>query len=173
MLASAGYISTGFDAVTLAGTTPANVTFDTTAVTGIFNPSSGGATVQNLDPTLFGRALTTDGYWIYRGSDIRLYGVGTHTTGDYTVLAAGLKLSACQQINTTLHGTLLTAAPPTLTGITDALLFGTTVTAATPTFTGLAVDLQTPALGVSGWANGCYQTATANSYVYIHTLLAQ
>ena len=53
ILASAGYISTGFDAVTLDGTAPASVTFDSAATTGIFNPTSGGASPQPLDASLF------------------------------------------------------------------------------------------------------------------------
>jgi hypothetical protein len=169
MLASGGYISTGFDAVTLAGTSPASVTFDTTATTGIFNPTSGGAAVQPLDPTLFSRTNTTDGYWIYRGSDVKLQGVGVGANADYTMMVSGLKLAVCQQINYTLHGTTLATVPSAL-GIADATLFGAP-TAAVPTVTSLAVDLT--AVGVSGWANGCYSTSTGSNYVYIHTLLAQ
>jgi hypothetical protein len=176
LLTSGGYINTGFDAVTMGGTTPASVTFDVTALTGVFNPTSGGASPQSLDPTLFqgraGAAGLLDGYWIYRGSAVTLNGVGT-AAADYTMMVSGLKLSVCQQINNTLHGTALTIAPTTLTAFTDALLLGTAPlpTAATPTQTTTAADLS--ALGTSGWMNGCYATTTAGNYVYIHTLLAQ
>jgi hypothetical protein len=175
LLVSGGYINTGFDAVTLGGTTPANVTFNTALQTGIFNPTSGGASPQSLDPTLFqlrnaGAMATTDGYWIYRGGDVKLQGIGVSATADYTMMVSGLKLSICQQINTTLHGTLLTTNPSTLTAFDDATLFGAP-TATVPTITGLGADLS--GLGTSGWMNGCYATATAGNYVYIHTLLAQ
>jgi hypothetical protein len=173
LLISAGYINTGFDAVTLAGASPTQVTFDTTATYGVFNPTSGGAAFQSLDPSLFVRQNPTDGYWIYRGSDITLRGVGVAANPDYTMLVSGLKLAVCQQINNTLHGVSLNTAPITLTAITDALLFGNTVTSSTPTVTGLSVDLSgIGTVANSGWSNGCYMTTT-NNYVYIHTLLAQ
>lgn len=170
LIASGGYINTGFDAVTMGGTVPSAVTFDTTAITGIFNPTSGGASQQTLDPTLFGRTTAIDGYWVYRGSDVKLQGVGIAANADYTMMVSGLKLSICQQINNTLHGTALATVPSTLTAFTDGLLIGAP-TAASPTVTGVGADLS--ALGTSGWMNGCYQSATAGNYVYIHTLLAQ
>jgi len=170
LLASAGYINTGFDAVTLGGTTPSTVTFDSATNTGVFNPTSGGSSPQALDPTLFARNTAIDGYWIYRSNGITLYGVGVATTADYTMMVSGLKLSACQQINNTLHGIPLTTAPSTLTGFSDLLLIGTP-TATTPTSL-VVSNLNTAAVGTSGWLNGCYMTTDTN-YVYIHTLLAQ
>ena len=171
LLTSAGYINTGFDAVTMGGTLPANVTFDAAISTGVFNPTSGGASQQSLDPTLFGRTTAIDGYWVYRKNDVTLPGVGVAVTADYTMMVSGLKLSICQQINNTLHGTALTAAPTTLTGFSDLLLVGAP-TATVPTVAGVAADFVSAAIGISGWANGCYKT-TDNNYVYIHTLLAQ
>lgn len=169
LLTSGGYINTGFDAVTLAGTSAANVTFDTTATTGVFNPSTGGASQQNLDPTLFSRTTAIDGYWVYRKNEITLQGVGVAATPDYTMLVSGLKVGVCQQINNTLHGTPLATAPSTLTGIADADIVGAP-TSTNPTVTGKISDIS--ALGTIGWANGCYKT-TDNNYIYIHTLLAQ
>jgi len=168
LLASAGYINTGFDAVTLGGTTPALVTFDTTATTGVFNPTSGGAAQQSLDPTLFARTSAIDGYWVYRGGYVTLNGVGVAATADYTMMVSGLKLSICQQINNTLHGIALNVAPSTLTAFSDALLIGAPTGASPSTVTVSDISL----LGTSGWTNGCYKT-TDNNYVYIHTLLAQ
>lgn len=179
LLTSAGYINTGFDSVTLAGITPASVTFDTTATNGVFNPTSGGASWQTLDPSAFDTGSALFGYWIYRGNDLRLNGVGTSlaatASNDYTVIALGIKEAICRQINNSLHGTSLTATYDAangllLTGQTNLLLAGAAVTASPSTGTGTLVNLT--ALGTAGWSSGCYKTADGN-YVYIHTLLAQ
>ena len=170
LLVSAGYINTGFDTVTLSGTAASAVTFDS-GVAGIFNPTTGGAAPQSVDPTLLARTTAIDGYWFYRGNDVALQGVGGagNTTGDFTMMVSGLKSAICQQINTTLHGS--SATIPAL-GISDATLVGTPApTMAVPSAaTGTALNLT--AVGVSGWMNGCYSTTNGN-YVYIHTLLAQ
>ena len=182
LLTSAGYITTGFNAVTMSGQLPSAVTFDAAANTGIFNPTSGGATQQALDPTLFvgvdaaatatAAATGLRGYWIYRRGDVRLNGVGTSATGDYTIMATGLKQAVCQQINATLTGTANTVAPPTLTGVSEAQLVAASLPAANSnsTVSGLAVDLST--LSNAGDLNGCYATSDS-VYVYIHTLLPQ
>jgi hypothetical protein len=183
LVTSGGYINTGFDAVTMGGTTADKVTFDTTALTGVFNPTTGGASQQTLDPTLFARASAIDGYWVYRGNDITMKGVGVAATPDYTMLVSGLKLSVCQQINNTLHGTALATAPISL-GVLDAGVVGAP-TAAVPSVASITANPQVFNLaGVAaltaaynGWMNGCYATTTAVgadvNYVYIHTLLAQ
>lgn len=176
LLASAGYINAGFDSVALNGTPLASVTFDSTTTTGMFNPSTGGAAPQSLDPTLFGRSSSLDGYWIYRKNEIALNTVGT-ASAEYTIMLSGLKQAICQQINTTLRGS---STIPVLT-INDATLVGTTVTSTSPTSVlGASVDLGlaasfSPAVTTAnpGWLNGCYASATASNYVYIHTLLAQ
>jgi hypothetical protein len=178
LITSGGYINTGFDAVLLGGTVPASVTFDTTATTGIFNPTSGGASQQALDPTLFvdvhtpatatAAASGLHGYWIYRRSDISLNTVGTAAT-EFTMLVSGLKQGICQQINLSLYGV---NTIPTLTGFTEALLVAGSPpgVASNNTVTGLSANLTT--LGIAGRMNGCYST-TDPFYVYIHTLLAQ
>lgn len=178
LLTSAGYINTGFDAVTLNGTPAASVTFDSGA-NGIFNPSTGGASLQSLDPTLFtdvatpGTASTapssSHGYWIYRGSGITLNGVGT-STADYTVVASGLKQGICQQINATLTGSAATALPPTIS-LSESALVGLPSNN-TNTVTAAASLVATG--GILGRPNGCYATNDATPvYVYIDTLLAQ
>jgi hypothetical protein len=176
MLTSAGYLSTGFDSVTLNGTPPLSVTFDTGAK-GIFNPTTGGATVQNLDPSMFVDVSTqatatlpatgSHGYWIYRKDGITLNAVGT-ATSDFTVVASGLNQGTCQQINTTLTGSAtipaLTIAEAALVGVPAAASNNTVTTAATLVTTG----------GTAGRPNGCYSTNDGTAiYVYIHTLLAQ
>jgi hypothetical protein len=183
LLASGGFINTGFDAVTLGGTVPAAVTFDTTAATGVFNPTTGGASPQPLDPSLFARTSAIDGYWVYRGDGITMKGVGVPATPDYTMIVSGLKLSICQQINNTLHGTALATAPVSL-GAVDALIIGAPTAAApsiaTVTANALAFDLSAVAAltaAYNGWMSGCYATntvvGTGVNYVYIHTLLAE
>jgi len=181
LLTSAGYINTGFDAVVLGGGSPSQVTFDT-GTYGIFNPTTGGTSQQTLDPSLFIDTTGYDGYWIYRGSNVRLQGVGTTVAGngaaglatnEYTVMAAGLKQSVCQQINYMLHATAITATFPagqTLAENAAALIGPNSVTVTAPSSLVTPVDLT--AEGVSGWTAGCYKTADG-LYVYIHTLLAQ
>ena len=182
LISSGGYINTGFDAVTMGGTTADKVTFDVTALTGVFNPTSGGASPQTLDPTLFARSTAIDGYWVYRGNDITMKGVGT-TASDYTMLVSGLKLSVCQQINNTLHGTPLTGAgsTPVSLGALDAAIVGapttTTPSVALISANSVLFDQSAVVAASSGWLSGCYSTTTTVgtgvNYVYIHTLLAQ
>lgn len=175
LLASASYIATGFDAVTLNGTLPTAVLFDSTATTGIFNPDSGGASPQPLDPSLFqlraaGPSMgSLDGYFIYRKNGVILNSIGTGT-GEYTIIVSGLKQAICEKINFNLHGS--TTIPSS--GLNDSVLVGDGTTLITaPTFTG-AADLSAVA-GTVAWMNGCYQSGTAGTgnYVYVHTLLAQ
>lgn len=179
LLTSAGYINTGFNAITLAGEAPENVTFDSAANTGVFNPTAGGATLQSVDPELLARKTTNvDGIWIYRGNDVRMKGVGdTSNTPDFTMMVSGLKKAICQQINYTLHGTALTTNPVSLGGA-DAAIFGTpTVSSGVGTTSSLALDLDAVVAVPSGRMSGCYATTTTVgsdvNYVYIHTLLAR
>ena len=173
LLTSAGYVSAGFSGVTLNGSAPSEVTFDTAATTGMFNPTTGAAAQPSLDPSLFADTSATTGYWVYRQNGVTLNGVGDSAVADYTIMASGLKLGVCQQINSTLHGTALSAAPSDLTAFTVALLVGA-ATSVTPTVTS-ATASNLSALGTAGWANGCYATVgdTPTKYVYIHTVLAQ
>jgi hypothetical protein len=183
LVTSGGYVNTGFDAVTMGGTTADKVTFDVTALTGVFNPTTGGASQQTLDPTLFARASAIDGYWVYRGNDITMKGVGVAATPDYTMLVSGLKLSVCQQINNTLHGTPLTGggSSPVSLGALDAAIVGaptaTTPSVALISTNAVPFDQSAVVAATSGWMNGCYSTTTSVgtgvNYVYIHTLLAQ
>ena len=176
LLTSAGYINTGFAAVTLSGTNPSLVTFDSTLTTGIFNPNSGGAAQQPLDPALFIDTTLPSaglhGYWIYRKNDVKLQGIGdpVGTPAEYTMMASGLKESMCIRINNMLHGDTLTSTF-TATALTysEATLVGV-APVTNSTITGVAVDLT--AQGTSGRMNGCYKTSDG-VYVYIHTLLAQ
>ncbi len=184
MLVSAGYVNTGFDAVTLSGQTAAQVTFDSAANTGIFNPTSGGAAAQVLDPTLFTDVSTqatalapatgTHGYWIYRKNDIKLNQVGTAALSEYTMLASGLKVGVCQQINATLLGYALNAAVPSLGVLESAVVSPPIAGINNNTSPTLGLDLQTSGAGLVGRMNACYGTTDATPvYVYIHTLLAQ
>lgn len=179
LLASAGYIGAGFDSVLLSGTTAGSVTFDSGSA-GVFNPSTGGASPQTLDPGLFTDVSTpatatvaasgVHGYWIYRKNDIKLNGVGT-ASAEYTIVASGLKQSVCQQINSMLYGSSVVD----VLAKTEALLVGGTPSAGSNnTVSGTALDLS--ALGTSGRLNACYQTTEGSGpdkYIYIHTLLAQ
>jgi hypothetical protein len=195
LLTSAGYITTGFAAITLGGTDPANVTFsntNTSSTVGIFNPVSGGVMQQTLDPSMFQlrdvttdptnpQLQSTDGFWIYRANFsavapatppvVRLNGVGIDANADYVIMASGLKKGVCSQINTTLHGTSTIPS----TGLSDAALVG-------PATGGSAVSKSNPVSAttadltgvadIARWMSGCVE-GTANNYVYFHTVLAQ
>jgi hypothetical protein len=96
------------------------------------------------------------------------------------MLVSGLKLSVCQQINNTLHGTALGATPVSL-GALDAAVIGaptvTTPSVALISTNSVLFDQSAVVAATSGWMNGCYSTTTVVgtgvNYVYIHTLLAQ
>lgn len=177
LLTSAGYINTGFDAITLGGESPDNVTFDS-GVKGVFNPTVGGATLQTVDPELLARATASlDGIWVYRKAEVTLKGIGDSgaPASEYTMMVSGLKKAICQQINYTLHGIPL-ATNPTSTGLTDAQLVGAPlVSGGAATATGVVADLSAVVAMPDGWMSGCFATTTAVgadvNYVYIHTLL--
>jgi hypothetical protein len=170
LLTSAGYVSAGFSGVTLNGTSASQVTFDTAANTGMFNPTTGAAAQPSLDPLLFADTSATTGYWVYRQNGVKLNNVGLDAVADYTIMASGLKLGVCQQINNTLHGTALTATPTTLGAVSAVVGAATSVTPSISTAVDLSSGSGTPS--DSGFANGCYGT-TDGTYVYIHTVLAQ
>jgi hypothetical protein len=130
---------------------------------------------QSVDSTLIDAVLLASnagvnpyGYWVYRKNAVTLSGVGIAGTADYTMMVAGLKLGICQQINNMLHGTLLSAVPPSIAAVDTAVVgaLAGPPTIATPTNAGNALSVTTT------WLNGCYKTNDTH-YVYIHTLLAQ
>lgn len=167
LLASAAYIRTGVDSVVLAGTSPASVSFDATATTGIFNIDTGAATVQKVDPSVLASTApaSEEGYWIYGLNSLDMASVGT-ALPDYTIMVLGLKTGICQQLNYTLNGTALTVTPTALTQ-SIATLVGTP-TAASPLST-LAGPI---AIAAGGNSSGCY-TTTDGSNVFIHTVYPQ
>jgi hypothetical protein len=180
LLASASYIGTGFDAVTLNGTAASTVTFDAATSTGIFNPITGGSSPQALDPGLFDLTTGIHGYWVYRGNDASLLDVGGigDTDGEYTIMVSGLKLAICQQINNALYNTPLNTTPNALAKSAAQVMGSptrTTPSVATVTANSTPVSFtsgMTLTTNSSGWMNGCYST-TDPYYVYIHTLLPQ
>ncbi|MEY4593363.1 MAG: hypothetical protein RIR18_2258 [Pseudomonadota bacterium] len=182
LLTSAGYLTTGFDAVTLSGQTASSVTFDNTATTGVFDPTAGGASLQAVDPSILARTTAgIDGIWVYNGSRVTMKGVGgALNSPDYTVMVSGIKKAICQQINNTLHGTSLATNPTSLAAL-DPAVVGTalniTSTGSIGTSAAAAFDLSAVAAASTGWMDGCYATTTVVgsdvNYVYIHTLLAQ
>jgi hypothetical protein len=169
MLASAAYIRTGFDSVILAGTTPASVTFDDAAITGIFNLDTGAATTQNVDPAVL--ASTTpasgEGLWVYGLNVIDMVSVGT-ATADYTIVVAGLKTGICQQLNYTVNGTALTVVPTALAH-TLADIVGT---ADVSTFATSDAALAVVSVAANGKPSGCYTTSDGSN-IFIHTVYPQ
>lgn len=96
----------GFEKMMVSGLSIATVTFDTTAATGLFNPTDGGA-VQQFPPAE--SLLTTTNQWVYKvdGSSnavVKLKGIGVTATEDYMIALADLKQAVCEQINKLLYG---------------------------------------------------------------------
>jgi hypothetical protein len=169
LLSSAAYLRTGFDSVVLAGSSPASVTFDDTATTGIFNINTGAATAQKIDPSVLATATPAsgEGIWIYGLNAINMTSVGT-TTEDYTILVAGLKTGICQQLNYTVNGTPLTTTPTALTDNLGAIV-GTADVSTTPTTT---IAANTITIAAGGNPSGCYTTADGSN-IFIHTVYPQ
>ena len=137
-------MKTGYDRLVVNGTvTPAQITFDTTTGTGLFDPAGGFATLQNAPAG----ALTTATAYTYTKLDT-LLGVGT-TAADYVLTLGNLTQPVCQQINQVLYNT---TAIPTVTATLAQL---TTTPAAVADGTGAN----------SGRNEGCVVTSDT-SYVY-------
>jgi hypothetical protein len=137
----------------------------------MFSSSTGGAVPQTLDPSIFVTAATNK-TWIYRKNLIILENVGgsASATGDYTIIAADLKLAICEQINSTLYGS---TTVPVLAAAPLASFIGS-VGGTAPYFVTATGALSLTATTIDGKMNGCFATSdVATAYVYIHTLLAQ
>jgi hypothetical protein len=169
LLASAAYIRTGVDSVVLAGTSPASVTFDDAATTGIFNIDTGAATAQKIDPSVLASATPAsgEGIWIYGLNVIDMVSVGT-AAADYTVVVAGLKSGICQQLNYTVNGTAVTTTPTVLTN-TLADIVGT---ADVSTFATSDAALSVVQIAAGGNPSGCYTTSDGSN-IFIHTVYPQ
>lgn len=166
IVTQAGYLAGGFNLMVTNGTAANTITFDTAATTGLFNPTSGGTQQQTADPNDFASVTAPDGFWIYKGANLKANNIGITANADYAVILTGLKSGVCQQLNQNMHGSTTIPA----SAITAAAWRAGGVTATAPTDT-TAVDL-TAIAAVFNWDRGCMSTSDGN-YVYFHVLLAQ
>ena len=149
----------GFDKMLASGLTADTITWDTTAVTGIFNPTDGGAVEQFPQADAL---LTTTNQWVYKisaGSPVvKIKGIGIDATADNAVVLVDLKAGVCQQINKLLYGSTAIPAPAAGT----AADWGTAAT---------AIDLSADA-AVEKKPDACIKTTDAK-YVYYKVLREQ
>lgn len=175
LIASAAYMRTGVDSVVLSGTSPASVSFDDVATTGIFNLDTGAATAQAVDPSVLVNPTvvptSTEGYWVYGSNIFDMGGVGT-VLPDYTIMLLGLKTGVCQQINNTLNGTALTATPTVLTEDIATLVGAPTPASPKTTLTLAAAPAANFTIAANGKPSGCYTTSDGSN-VFIHTVYPQ
>jgi hypothetical protein len=173
LIASAAYMRTGVDSVILSGTSPASVSFDEVATTGVFNLDTGAATKQAVDPSVLASATpaTTEGYWVYGKNIFDMGGVGT-IAPDYTIMLLGLKTGVCQQINNTLNGTALTVAPAALTEDIATLVGAPTAASPVTTLALTAAPAANFTITANGKPSGCFTTSDGSN-VFIHTVYPQ
>jgi len=170
----------GFDLMMAKGSDISTITFDSVAVTGLFNGTTGGAIDQApaADAVSVAAAL-----WYYaKGSTaatgVIVTGVGTGGSS-YAVVVKNVKDSVCKQINRSLHnvdesvGTFIpwsNVAAPALAGrvlAADLDLTGTTAVGMKDTGgNSIAVTK------IDGWYMGCVSTGapTADANVYFNII---
>ncbi len=161
----------GFERMLANGSAASQVTFDTAATTGLFNPTTGGTGDQpppqrNLtDEAIagsapFAAAVTT---YSYKTGVTGPANVGTAAGLKYGVFLPGVKLAVCQAINNQLYSDSLSATP-VASGLAVTAFVG-----------GAAVDLTAGAMaaGLSQRSEGCIGTTSANQYVYYKVMYVQ
>lgn len=147
LLKQSADFKSGFDRLLVSGTvTPTQVTWDTTPVTGLFDPAAGYAILQTPPAA----AQSTPQPYTY-SKLVTLAGVGTGAA-DNVLTLGNLTLAVCQQINKALFNDLVAAAPPATTATTAQW---TTAPSAIADGTG----------GKSGRSEGCVGTSDGG-YVY-------
>lgn len=147
ILKQAADFKAGYDRLLVSGTvTPAQVTWDAVAVTGLFEPAAGYA-IQQTAPAA---AQSITGPYTY-SKLVKLNGVGT-TADDYVLTLGSITLAVCQQLNKIMFNDLPTTTP----GPSSATLAQwTTATSTIADGTGAH----------AGRSEGCVSTSDAN-YVY-------
>ena len=151
---------TGYQTMLMNGLAPSQVTWDATAVTGLFHPRD-GAVGQARPPlnSLTSTAIAVNRNWVYRANlQPNLSGLSAAT---YAVTIVGLKLAVCQWINKELEiATTETATPP-----------ASGLTAAAWNASASAIDITTVA-AISGHKAGCLGTSDSE-YAFYATLTEQ
>lgn len=164
-------LKNGIASMTAKGIRISSITFDTSGVAGLFNPSIGGTDPQT-PPTP--DAMWPGGYtWVWKVNSsgnpvVKLYNVGISANPDYVIALPGVAGETCYGVDMILHGygnifnsgdsvPMLSAGP-----------FSAWQSSAAAT----AVDLSASNSGTQGWQEGCFETPDGD-YVYIATVRAQ
>ena len=148
LMYQAATLDGAFSRMVANGQAATGVTFDTTATTGLFNPTTGTSRPANPPATAFTSGVP--GTWTYNKL-VKLNGVGTAAAADYVVALTGLTSTVCAAINTKLVGA---ATIPNSTAASTAWAAGT------------AVDDS----AVAGVNSDVCVKGTDNVYVYAHAV---
>lgn len=141
----------GFDRLLVSGTvTAAQITFDTTTSTGLFDPLAGYAIVQT-PPAVSQTVVSPYTY----SKLVTLQGIGT-MAAEQVLTLGNVTLAVCQQINKTLYNDSPTATPSPSTGSTAA-------------WTSAPAAIADGTAGRTGRNEACVGTSDA-SYVYYKAL---
>lgn len=161
----------GFESMLARGSAASQVTFDTAATTGLFNPTTGGTgdqppPLRNMtDEAIAGSAPFSAAVsnYSYKVAVTGPLNVGTAVGLKYGVFLPGVKLAVCQAINNQLYSDALSATP-----VASGLAATAFVGVAAVNLTGGAM-----ATGLSQRSEGCIGTTDANQYVYFKIVYVQ
>ena len=160
ILMQANNLAMGFQAMEARGSLAANITYDNVATTGLLNPSAGGLSPQ-IPPAKAFTSGATQQFWVYKGANVKVKGVGVDANGDYAFALVGLDTSICQEINRALTNS---TTIPASTLASTVFVLGTTVITA-PTDATVA-DMSGVA-AVSGALQVCVSTTDSKNVFYV------
>jgi hypothetical protein len=159
LLKQASDFKNGFDRMIISGVPASSVTFDTTAGSGLFDPTPGAQySVNHKAPGALFMPSATVSY--YYSTFIQVPDIGSPAAPDAVVTAGPITLLACQSINKILYNDLITGSPATSSGSLSAW---TSLPSAIDDSTSSAVNY-------SGRPEGCVATSDG-SYVYYKVLM--
>lgn len=114
MMKQASDFKAGFDRMLVNGVSAANITFDTTADTGLFDPAAGAQyAIKHVPPA--GVVSTGTPAFTYT-RQLRLPGIGSAAGEDYVVTVGNITVEVCRQVNRILWNDGAAANPASSTG---------------------------------------------------------
>lgn len=146
VLSQASALRDGFNVMVVRGTAPAAITADATA-TGLYNPTTGGASPQSPSADLFANPAAPSEWAIGTAT---VANIGT-ATADRILFLEGLNDNVCASINTQLHGSA-------------------TIPSVTATAMGAAANFANS--GNPGRMEGCVELGTTGTNVYYNVVTA-
>lgn len=144
--------------------TASTITFDTSASTGLFNPTIGGTSYVRPDPALFvGAPVAVPAArqaWVYKPNVFTANNVGT-AAADSAFVLRGISQKACEEANRIVSSS---ATIPALGKSASTFVADAATDAVNPITDTTASDVS-GAAGIARWTQGCGQTSD-NEYVY-------